>query len=169
MQMKCHFICCCLISWIILPPSVYLCCFHFGCRCKLCARGMVVSVARWRDDSVRDLTPGSLALSPVPLWSWQQVSIGRFSGEGVPLEQVANLYLGLTSPQKALFSTFSSILCYFPHPSSISLISRKGNKGTYGLCCFSRCGKQWKSICKNSISLVFFFFLYSSKAPQLEQ
>lgn len=86
-------------SW----PSVCLCCFHWWRRWKLCGRGVVVSAARWRDDSQRDLTPGSLALSPVPLCSWQQASIGSFSGKSVPLKQVANLYLGHTpSPRSSL-------------------------------------------------------------------
>lgn len=95
-------------SW----PSVCLCCFHWWRRWKSCGRGMVVSAARWRDDSQRDLTPGSLALSPVPLCSWQQASIGSFSGKSVPLKQVANLYLGHLPPQ-ALFSTFSTKLVVF--------------------------------------------------------
>lgn len=162
MQMKCHFICYGLISWIILSHLFAFAVFIFGAGVN-CVREewSCVCVARWRDDSVRDLTPGSLALSPVPLWSWQQVSIGSFSGEGVPLEQVANLYLGLTSPQKAVFSAFFLNFVVFYSLATMFFVMKiinktyvqKGGGETMGTAAFN----------------VFFFFLYSSQAPQLEQ
>lgn len=103
-------------SW----PSVCLCCFHWWRRWKSCGRGMVVSATRWRDDSQRDLTPGSLALSPVPLCSWQQASIGSFSGKSVPLKQVANLYLGHTPLQTLSLAPFPPSLWCFPHFNLVS-------------------------------------------------
>lgn len=84
--------------------------------------------------TVRDLTPGSLALSPVPLCSWQNASIGSFSGKSVPLKQVASLYLGRPFPPEALFSTFSTNFVVFStfQPSLMLLCSLSfGDGGVY--------------------------------------
>lgn len=89
-------------------------------RWKLCERGMVVSVARWRDDRLRDLTPGSLALSPCPTVLMARGCHWKlFRRASVPLEQVANLYLGLISHKQlslALSPTFEVFFFFFYFP-----------------------------------------------------